>query len=916
MSLIERDEQIAALRDAFDSCADGRGRFVVVSGQGGTGKTALLNWLAEHARSEQALVLTATAARAQRSISLGVLDHLRYSAGLSDLAPGTPPGGATQDPGAWLRVVQNLAGELLDLAGDQRLVITIDDAQFIDAPSLQVLLQLRRRLDTRSVLVVLGERDHPCGHRAELHAALAEITHVRRIRLNPLTPCGSARLLGELLGTAAGAELVSTATDVCGSNLFLLHAFAEDHRAGDGPPGDAYRRSVLSCLHRWDPTMLALARGVAVLERSATPALLARLLDLPVRDAERLLTALGGVGVFAGSSRFRHATVQAAVLDDLSRAEESRIRHRCAALLHEDGAPSTMIARHLVVTGTTPAEPWAARALLAAAKQAATRNDIDHARECFRLAHDACQDERQRAQILAMTARLAWRVNPLAAERYFSELLAAHQGGLLAIEDAVVLIKLLLWHGRTEEALDALAALETNSGGIDEDCRAELERQLDAVNTYLQYSEPPRLDRPAGDVEVQRLGNGGIDWARMLDLGPQPEDLLAAEAILEGCRLNETPLDSVVSALLVLICAGKIDSASHWCERLISLAENQNSPTWVAFVSDFRAHIALRRGDLPAAELHARIALTSIDPQSWGVAIGSPLGGLMAATTAMGRLEVTAQHLDHVLPDAIRHTWFWPQFLNSRGLYYLATDRPRAARDDFLAAGEVLGRLGLDCPAFVPWRSNAGWALLALGRPDEALRLTDEQLGRPSASITRTRGLTLRAKAAADDPRERLATLREASELLKQSGDRYELSLVLADLSTAYHLIGEFNRAQMIANHAMSLAESCQSTSTCQRLLPASMVPAQRTKPGEEDADDVKPLSEAELRVAALAAIGHTNREISRRLHITVSTVEQHITRIYRKLNVNRRADLVAHLPADVVVSAPVTDDGRPGRPR
>lgn len=53
-------------------------------------------------------------------------------------------------------------------------------------------------------------------------------------------------------------------------------------------------------------------------------------------------------------------------------------------------------------------------------------------------------------------------------------------------------------------------------------------------------------------------------------------------------------------------------------------------------------------------------------------------------------------------------------------------------------------------------------------------------------------------------------------------------------------------------------------------------------------------LSVAERRVADLAAAGHRNREISVKLHITVSTVEQHLTRIYRKLRIPNRAALRA----------------------
>jgi DNA-binding CsgD family transcriptional regulator len=62
----------------------------------------------------------------------------------------------------------------------------------------------------------------------------------------------------------------------------------------------------------------------------------------------------------------------------------------------------------------------------------------------------------------------------------------------------------------------------------------------------------------------------------------------------------------------------------------------------------------------------------------------------------------------------------------------------------------------------------------------------------------------------------------------------------------------------------------------------------------------------AERRVATLAARGDTNREIARRLYITVSTVEQHLTRVYRKLNVAGREDLAVRLHAVTTVAQSV----------
>jgi DNA-binding NarL/FixJ family response regulator len=62
--------------------------------------------------------------------------------------------------------------------------------------------------------------------------------------------------------------------------------------------------------------------------------------------------------------------------------------------------------------------------------------------------------------------------------------------------------------------------------------------------------------------------------------------------------------------------------------------------------------------------------------------------------------------------------------------------------------------------------------------------------------------------------------------------------------------------------------------------------------PGTAPAQDLDLLSPAEQRVASLAGEGLSNKQISARLNITVSTVEQHLTRIFRKLGVRTRGDL------------------------
>ncbi|NUS06926.1 MAG: helix-turn-helix transcriptional regulator, partial [Nonomuraea sp.] len=144
-------------------------------------------------------------------------------------------------------------------------------------------------------------------------------------------------------------------------------------------------------------------------------------------------------------------------------------------------------------------------------------------------------------------------------------------------------------------------------------------------------------------------------------------------------------------------------------------------------------------------------------------------------------------------------------------------------------------------------------------------------------------------KAAVSEPSRRPALLRQSVEYLQLAGDRYELARALFDLVEAYESLGEFRRARTVAGRAQAAALECGAEPMISALSRASDAEGAPTPlPG----DLIGVLSVGERRVAALAAAGYSNREIAAKLYITISTVEQHLTRTYRKLNIRRRADL------------------------
>jgi DNA-binding CsgD family transcriptional regulator len=239
-------------------------------------------------------------------------------------------------------------------------------------------------------------------------------------------------------------------------------------------------------------------------------------------------------------------------------------------------------------------------------------------------------------------------------------------------------------------------------------------------------------------------------------------------------------------------------------------------------------------------------------------------------------------------------------YLHARGHYNLAIKRHHAALADFLSCGELMRDWDMDLPALVPWRSSAAEAWLRLGNDDQARRLADEQMARPGGSQPRTRGISLRVLAAASEVTQRVPLLQEAVTLLESCGDRLTLARVLGDLSHAHDAVGEHSRARMEIHHAILIAEKCGARPLREELLPNESAP-----PGAAPVRDIlATLTDAERRVVALASRGYTNREIGDKLFVTVSTVEQHLTKVYRKLNIKHRRDLPRDLDLDAADTA------------
>ncbi|QWF78566.1 helix-turn-helix transcriptional regulator [Amycolatopsis sp. CA-230715] len=937
MALAERADEFAILKSLAADAARGRGSSVVVCGPIASGKTELLNEFADHAVADGATLLTAIGSPAERCTPLGVFSQLVNSGSLTAeaaehgkrlLAEGRDAA-AARDPESEhvqhvrTQVVHELCSVVLEQSVRGPLLVVVDDIQHVDIPSLQCLLALVKRLRWAPAMLLLGETDQARDVNPLFHAGLLRQTHSHRIRLSPLSVDGVRAVLAERQDPAAANALDDDVHTITGGNPLLIRALLEDAasahlsqgtRAGRGPVvGRAFGQAILSCLHRCDELTRDAARGVAVLGESGTAELIGELLGVEPRLAGHGLQRLTEAGLL-DSSRFRHPAARTAVLGGLGAPERAALHRKAAELLHHHGVPAATVAEHVVKAGETGL-PWAVPVLQRATEQALLDDQPELAARYLEHAHRLCTDQRTRASILTALAGVEWRVNPSASARRLGQLIPLMRDGLLDTTAATALLGHLLWHGRTEDATEVSGLLHEHATGT----RALAE--IGTARQWLSLSYPTVLGttppnpaipqqsaRPVPAVinaDPNRRATAALH--AVFTTGPTKDAVTSAEQVLQGTRLGDHTIAPIETALLTLIYADRVDKAAPWCELLQNEAAERRAPGWEAMLCSLRAEIAFRGGDMKLAETQAQLAFDHVSAPSWGPAIGLPLGNLVLALTAMGRYAEAGTLLNQPLPDSLLDSRFGLHFLYARGQYNLATNALYAALADFHTCGELMAEWRLDLPALIPWRSAAAEAYLRLGHRARAEKLATEQLARCGRRHSRTRGISLRVVATTSDLRQRPKLLREAEEELQACGDRLELARVLTELSAAYQALNEPSQVRLMARRAWHVAKDCRAEPLCQTLMPQhTEEPAREAARKPARTDRAKALTDAEWRVANLAALGHTNLEIAGKLYITVSTVEQHLTRVYRKLNVSRRTELPTGLHAELGDTATV----------
>lgn len=944
--LVERHDQLGSLEAILDATLQGSGRIVHLTGPVASGKTTLVRCLETAARDAGMTVLRAIGSRAELMLPLGVVAQLLDCADLtvSELAalealldqgaraPWSGLGTNEVDVGA-ARVLRGLCVQLLTRAERGPVVAIVDDAHLSDAASLQCLSYLGRRLASVPMLVVLVESPHILPACPAYYAELAG-PHVRALQIGPLTPHGVARIVDQC--ASAPPELdAQEAFALTGGSPLLLRALLEGQSSATSAAPirlgleDAFGEAILRLLYRSDPLVAQGARAIAVMGASTSPELLARLLEIDLELAQRVIHLLRTNGLL-GADGFRDPRTPAVVLASVSAEDRESLHAQAARLAHCDGAAAAQVARYLVTAGPMD-DPWVHPTLMEAADQALAAGDHDGAVVCLRAAQARARDDTHRAEATVLLVRALWRSRPADAAPHLPALADAVRAGHLAGRHALVVANQLLWHG---DGAGASAVLDVVCG-VD---LLDQEVARGAAVTLLAQAHlyPGRAEAVMGLLRRLTAKYGLENWGEHLPCGgaetlaamtassAHGDAVAAVERALAAGDPGGAAVGTLGVALAAMVFADRMGALGSWQDPLPATA----SGTFAALTSAVEGERRLAHGELAVAERGAIQALTSLAAADWGVLLGSILATAVRGASAAGRFAAAEAHLCIPMPPTVADTVCGLDHLHARGDYYLAKGRAQAAASDFLTCRDRVVTWCQDRPGFDTWRTDLAWAFLELGRGRQSRELAEEELRRLGSGHPRLRVPALRVLAAGSDVERRLRLLREAVDLAEGHGTSLDLAYAYTDLSEVLRAVGDGSRARVVARVAGNLARQLELEPLVRRLhsddrsaeaVPtASRAAAVPTLLGGAavfgtgtGANPV--LSDAEHRVASLAGLGYTNREIAGRLHVTVSTVEQHLTRVYRKLQVSRRTDLTNLLGADVGAPAPAAAEQRTG---
>jgi DNA-binding CsgD family transcriptional regulator len=843
--LIGREEEMSAILAMLRG--DG-GSGLLLVGEAGIGKSALLNAASRAAASDGRTVLRATGVQCEARVPFAGLHQLLYP--LTDRFGLLPPPqrkallaafGCADGPAFQVFVIAIATLELLaDAASGSGLLVAIDDLHWIDDATAQVLGFVARRIASEPIALLAATRpgfEDPITEAGVPARTLRPLPRAQAERLVRLRhPELEDRWRGWVLEHAEGNPLalveLPLAPSACqpGAEVRVpltarLERSFTARVAGLSPPA---RSAVVVAAAADSDDFAEIAAAVAI--------------AVPGSDADPLRPAVdaGVLVVSQAKLTFEHPLVRSAIYQ----SADADLRRRAHAALAQvlDAQPERR-AWHLAAAAPVPDEAVAAQ-LEQAAESAARRGVGTASVAAWEQAASLTPQASRRAERLLRAAELALELGRPEQARE----LAGSAEPLSSAPPHLARLTLI------SEAL---------SPGVPDDPLR--------VRTLADLASDPRLLAVGGFVDPARYGD--LITRRIADLRTDQLDAAAAELAMS---IHLVGADQAIIAVqrAVVDCARREG-------KLAALPRMATQQTWNAIaLADWPAAV-------PAADEAVRLAIETRQPM-WQAAAMTGQAMIAGMRGDDADAERLAQHAEAlVLPARISAVLCGIQF--SRGVTAIAAGRYDEAFDQLR---RVFDRAD---PSYQAVQST--WALGDLaeaathtGRVAEAREITAAfQPGELDSVTPWTRVALLYAAPflAEDDVAE--AEFRRALAANLARWPAYRARLLLE--------YGSWLRRRYRVAQARGPLRTARQICVAHGLLPWAERARRELRATGETGDEPRvpqriSLSPQEFQIAQLAAEGLSNREIAERLYLSHRTVGSHLYRIFPKLGITSRIQL------------------------
>ncbi|HTW02928.1 MAG TPA: AAA family ATPase [Streptosporangiaceae bacterium] len=920
-ALIGRDRELSRLRGLVDP-APAQSRILVILGDPGMGKTALLNETTWQARSAGMALLAVAGRESEQDLAFAGLHQLlrpvldraaglperqvKALAGAFGLAPDPAPADALLTGMAVLTM-------LSDLSEDRPLLVTADDAQWLDRASLDALAFAARRLEPEPLVLLLGARGTtaPPGFERD----------IPELRLRPLSPPDAGRLLAAQPHPPRGQARQQVLAQAAGNPMALIEL--SEAIAADPAAGRRWAAEPLPLTDRLSAVITHRLRALPQQTRAAL--LLAAVADRPdltpagvsglTAGALAAAEVAGLVRVDGSGAQFTHPLIRSAVYHGAPFADRAAAHLRVAEALRDQ---PDRYAWHLAAAAMEPDEHVAslleqtaadtqrrggaaaaaralsrsaelssdrdqrARRLLAAAALALTAGQADWVQELAEQALSVTADpdlrtaallrigwaltwSNQRAAALSTLLSVAGQTAPktpaLAWEALANAATVAHQSGAPAEREMVRrVLANLLGPASGPPAGDA----ENPGGPGGQDTLAARWLWIQAITDPLEGRDQllPHLRRLASTqlVEPALSGVGATAW--ILD-----ETELATGLLGEAVRRARAPgiIGASGASLTGLgwacVDAGRWDSALAVAAEASDLADAYQLDMVAASAALITATVLAMRGDGAGARDLAARALAVIDPAQ---------SGLVAA--------------------------------RARRVFGIAALDDGAHLTGFAQFRQMFGPDGEPLHAVVSCLGLADMAAAAVraDRQLEALAILERVTGRPGATPSpRLEQILARARGLLDEAGEQFEKALSDPAGARWPFERAQLQLDYGEWLRRQRRINEAKPVLLAALESFRLLQAASSARRCETELRACGVGVS-AEPGTPDA--LAQLTPQQREIVILAGRGLTNREIGDRLFLSPRTVASHLYRSYPRLGIAGRhqlGDLIARAGAE-----------------